>query len=705
MSRRFDYLAGTALAAFLALGLAMPLAARTQPEADVETTDNAGMGTDDLTPAAGTPADPTHAAQPAAPDGASATPLPDATPEAAKAAIPDAMEPSRDSKPAAVAMPEDPPAPPAAPEAPDAVTAAPLPEVAPAAPSEPAVAAPAPEAAPAIPNPPATAAAPEPVAPAPEAPAQNAASPQPAAPAVAATPEAPAADPVSEALAALLAGLDLGKFVAQKPEQEALVAFYAGRGGKPAFLSGRELSPLSVAVRAQFAASGEDGLSPSDYAVAAPSTGASDVTLAETELRMAAATLTYARHLQSGRFDPSRISAGVTPLRTPPDPAKVLQDVSGAADPRAVLTSYAPQYEGYGRLKAKLAELRAEVGSVPPPQVPQGRVLRPNMDDPRVPLLRTRLGVQGDVDSMTYDHDLVEAVKQFQEKLDQPANGIIGKATIAALNDTGEARISDIVANMERWRWLPHDVAPSYVMVNIPEFMVRIVRDGKLFHETKVVVGKPENQTPLLTHDMEYVVFNPAWNVPPGIARKEMLPKLASDPYALSRQGIDVVRNGRVVDPGSIDWSRGTQGYSFRQPPGERNALGNIKFMFPNKHSVYLHDTPSRSLFANARRAYSHGCVRVFEPLKFGEAIFALGMPTDTWSQQRIAKMKGGSEKYVNLKQRFPVHLVYFTSFVDDEGRLVSREDLYGINAQTKLMLGLDGARRVADRGVVPAAR
>ncbi len=339
---------------------------------------------------------------------------------------------------------------------------------------------------------------------------------------------------------------------------------------------------------------------------------------------------------------------------------------------RAALASFAPQYPGYAALKAKLAEMRPEQSAVAPPQVPQGKVLRPNMSDPRVPILRARLGLPGEADNLVYDHDLVEAVKAFQAKTGQPPSGIIGKGTISAMNDTGERRVGDIIANMERWRWLPHEMAQTYVMVNIPEFMVRIVKDGKLFHETKVVVGKPENQTPLLTHDMEYIVFNPSWNVPPGIARKEMLPRLAADPYYLARQGIDVVRNGRVVDPGMVDWSRGTQGYAFRQPPGERNALGRIKFMFPNKHSVYLHDTPSRSLFANDRRAYSHGCVRVFEPLKFGEAIFALGMPQDPWSQGRISKQLGGSEKYVNLKQRFPVHLVYFTTFVNEAGALVS---------------------------------
>jgi murein L,D-transpeptidase YcbB/YkuD len=705
MSGRLKLLSGTAIAAVAALslsaaalGLAMPmLVAQAQentvqrgPEVQqgpdlaapqesvlsesaphvangvVETTDSAGMGTSD-------------GAAPPTSDPVAAVPAPAAPePTAAEAG-------AATHQPAAATAEAAPPAPTApasiAPEPLAPVVAEPAPQI--PAPQNAAVEPPAATTAPATAEAPAPAAAPSASEPA----------------AVAATPEPAVVDPVAMQVSALLEGKALDAIATQKAEREALAAFYAARGGAQVFTAGHEISPLGKAVLAVFAASAADGLSPADYAVAAPKAGATDVDVAGTELRLAAATLAYARHLQVGRFNPGRISENVDPTLTPPDPAAVLALVTTTPNVRVALASFAPQYPGYAALKAKLAAMRPEQSAVAPPQVPQGKVLRPNMSDPRVPILRARLGLPGEADNLVYDHDLVEAVKSFQAKTGQPPSGIIGKGTISAMNDTGERRVGDIIANMERWRWLPHDMAQTYVMVNIPEFMVRIVKDGKPFHETKVVVGKPENQTPLLTHDMEYIVFNPSWNVPPGIAKKEMLPRLAADPYYLARQGIDVVRNGRVVDPGMVDWSRGTQGYAFRQPPGERNALGRIKFMFPNKHSVYLHDTPSRALFANDRRAYSHGCVRVFEPLKFGEAIFALGMPQDPWSQGRISKQLGGNEKYVNLKQRFPVHLVYFTTFVNEAGALVSREDLYGINAQTKLMLGLDGARRMADRG------
>jgi murein L,D-transpeptidase YcbB/YkuD len=706
MSGRLKLLSGTALAAMTALslsaaalGLAIPMrlaqaqentvqqgpdlaaprdAAPHAATGLVETTDNAGMGTSDT-------------AAPAASDPVAAVPAPISSEPPAAEAGATTHEPAAPATTAAVQAPA-PIAPPTS--APPTIAS---PAIAPA-PLAPAAAEPAPQDTAEVPAaaPPATTTAPATAETPPPAGAEPPAS-------VTAAPEAPVVDPVAMQVSALLESTALDAIAAQKNERDALAAFYAARGGEPIFTTGHEISPLGKAVQAVFAASAADGLSPSDYAVALPKPGATDADIAGTELRLAAATLSYARHLQVGRFNPSRISENVDPTLTPPDPAAVLALVTTTPNVRAALASFSPQYPGYVALKAKLAEMRPEQSTVAPPQVPSGKVLRPNMSDPRVPILRARLGLPGEADNLVYDHDLVEAVKAFQAKVGQPPSGIIGKGTLSAMNDTGDRRVADIIANMERWRWLPHEMAPTYVMVNIPEFMVRIVKDGKPFHETKVIVGKPENQTPLLTHDMEYIVFNPSWNVPPGIARKEMLPRLAADPYYLARQGIDVVRNGRVVDPGWVDWSRGTQGYSFRQPPGERNALGRIKFMFPNKHSVYLHDTPSRSLFANDRRAYSHGCVRVFEPLKFGEAIFALGMPQDPWSQGRISKQLGGKEKYVNLKQRFPVHLVYFTTLVNDAGALVSREDLYGINAQTKLMLGLDGSRRVADRGVTAA--
>ncbi|MDQ0348444.1 L,D-transpeptidase family protein [Ancylobacter vacuolatus] len=509
----------------------------------------------------------------------------------------------------------------------------------------------------------------------------------------------------SKRLAAIVAS-ELARFAARSADREALTAYYTARNFQPAFTGEGGLAPIGQVALDTFAVAGAEGLDPADYAVPPLAANADAAQLAETEMRLAATTLLYARHVQSGRFDPKTLSKDVDPSPTVPDSAAVLARVADARDPqdaRAALASFAPQYDQYRLLKEQLAQLQAQGQVVSHAPIPPGPSLRPGESDPRVPLLRARLGVGVDAGAQEgdefYDDRLVEAVRAFQRLAGQSVDGIVGRGTLAALNDAGADPIPDIIANMERWRWLPHEVAPAYVMVNIPEFMVRIVVDGSPVHETRVVVGKPETQTPILSESMQYAVFNPSWHVPPSIIRNEMLPKLRADPYALVRQGIDVVRNGRVIDPGTVDWRRaGTQGYSFRQEPGERNALGRMKFMFPNKHSVYLHDTPSRALFARDRRAFSHGCVRVHEPMEFAEALFALGRPGEGWSQQRLSRLLGGDEKSLPLKNKFPVHLVYFTSFVDGNGRLVTREDLYGTNAATKSALGIGGARQFADR-------
>ncbi|WP_132030949.1 L,D-transpeptidase family protein [Aquabacter spiritensis] len=525
-----------------------------------------------------------------------------------------------------------------------------------------------------------------------EAPARDAAQ-DPAKPEVAAVPEDPEA-PLKAAMARLLAAPP----VAPGKEQEALAAFYGARSDAPVFVDAGGYTARGKAILARFAAAADEGLEPGAYKSVKLAPGAAPDTLAQAELRLAASVLLYARHAQAGRFDPGRISGMVTPTRTFPDPLAVLTALAAAPDAGRALAGYNPPHPGYAALRQKLAAARSGPPPRPLARIAPGPSLRPGESDPRVPALRARLEVAGAKGDPRYDRDLVAAVRTFQSRNGLEADGIVGAATVEALNlveDPAE-RVADLIVNMERWRWLPRDLGAANVMVNIPEYMVRIRQDGRVIHATRVIVGKPETPTPLLTHDMEYVVINPAWNIPPTIARKEMLPKLRADPYFLARQGIEITRNGRVLDPASINWNAGLGGYSFRQPPGERNALGRIKFMFPNDHSVYLHDTPSRNLFANDRRMFSHGCIRVQDPLVFGEVIFSLGLGNDSWTEDRIEQAFGGKERYINLKHHIPVHLVYFTAFVDEAGRLSVRPDIYGIDARTKALLGLSEPQHVA---------
>ncbi len=261
------------------------------------------------------------------------------------------------------------------------------------------------------------------------------------------------------------------------------------------------------------------------------------------------------------------------------------------------------------------------------------------------------------------------------------------KALKTKLAETGNVQQkSDIIANMERWRWLPLDLGSSYILVNIPEYQLRMVRNGVQVHQTRVIVGKPNTPTPIFSGDMDHLIVNPYWNIPPSIALKEMLPQLQQDPHALERRGFEVVRRGKVVDPASIDWTSGVYNITIRQLPGERNALGAIKFMFPNDHAVYLHDTPSRGLFNSASRALSHGCVRVAEPFGLAQTVLE---PENGYSSHRLRSMVGGAERTFNLKTKLPVHLGYFTSFVDENGQYQSRSDIYGYNRRVKMALGL----------------
>ncbi|MGO9943726.1 MAG: L,D-transpeptidase family protein, partial [Rhodoblastus sp.] len=233
---------------------------------------------------------------------------------------------------------------------------------------------------------------------------------------------------------------------------------------------------------------------------------------------------------------------------------------------------------------------------------------------------------------------------------------------------------AEIIANMERWRWLPRDLGGSHVEINIPEFELAVVRDGAVAHRAKVIVGKEGTPTPVFSNALRFIIVNPSWNVPQSIINKEMLPKHGGDLSYLARRGWKVAyHNGKLT---------------VRQPPGEDNALGRIKFMFPNDFSVYLHDTPSRGLFAAGHRAFSHGCMRVEDPFALAEAVLG---PGSGWSEERVKRLIGGSERYINLSKPLPIHIEYFTAFVDEDGRLQMRDDLYGYSALVRSALGLRG--------------
>jgi len=477
-----------------------------------------------------------------------------------------------------------------------------------------------------------------------------------------------------------------GKFdpiIGSAKERESIAAFYASRDYAPLWITERKANARAKAAIAYLDGVAADGLDPADYPVPnfAPLTDPS--ALAEAEIRLTASVVTYARHAQIGRVHWSRVSGDIFYDQSAPDPDKVLATMAETKDVSEALDAYEPHAEAYLTLRAKLAEIRGGQRGSDRARIANGPPLKIGMRDERVPPLRSRLDVAGDGDT-TYDKVLADAVKKFQETHALKPTGTLDAATLEALNGRQSVRQIDIiVANMERWRWMPHDLGDSYVIVNLPDYTLRVIYQGKQVWMTKIVAGKPATPTPIMSAQMKSITVNPTWNIPDSIAANEYLPLLQQDPTILQRMGLQVSYNA----DGSIHLS---------QPPGEQNALGQIRFNFPNKFLVYQHDSNQKYLFANEKRADSHGCMRVQDPVKYAEVLLSMVRPGEGYTQDRIRRMFGAYEADIQFSTFIPVHLTYQTAFVDDQGKLEFREDIYG--RDQALLAILNGAeRKVAD--------
>jgi murein L,D-transpeptidase YcbB/YkuD len=481
---------------------------------------------------------------------------------------------------------------------------------------------------------------------------------------------AAASDPVGEALAARLAQANaaLHPRLGRK-DREALAAFYAIGGYQTLWVRQGSWTASAEAIMARLKKADEDALDAADYPVPALAggKGASPDALAEAELKLSAAAVAYARDARGARIEPSRLSNLITPTLDLPAVDAVLTNLAAAADAGAALAAYNPPHAGYRALKDQLAQLRAGRPSAGAARVPQGPALKIGMRDPRVRLIRARFSL-GSGDDTAYDERVASAVADFQREKGLPANGVLDNRTVAALSGPApNLTEEDVLANMERWRWLPPDLGRRYIWVNVPEYRLRLMSDGRPLHEARVIVGKPETPTPLFSDEMDHAIVNPSWYMPPSIFKNEF----NSDPAFAAARGYEV------------RWGR-DGGITVRQPPGERNALGFIKFMFPNRHAVYLHDTPSRRLFAADKRAFSHGCVRLDQPFRFGE--FVLG---PQWNEARLKSLIGKGERTIKLPEKIPVHITYFTVQIDDKGGVHRAADLYGVNNKVRMALGL----------------
>jgi L,D-transpeptidase YcbB len=422
--------------------------------------------------------------------------------------------------------------------------------------------------------------------------------------------------------------------------------------------------------------------------------------LVDAEIKLSLVAMEYARHARGFRIaEPSQqLSSYLDRKPQLIEPAKVIDGLVTAADKGAYLRSLHPTHPQFERLRQKLLELRHNANREEFEKIPDGPKLTPGKSHWQIALVRRRLKVQAAgpkpdgtaSDENYYDDTLAGAVERFKEKNElQPVNTTITTELRKSLNAESEVSEEMLLANMEEWRWMPEDLGSMHIAVNIPEFTVRVMKNGGIIHSERIVSGKYETQTPIFSNSMRKVVFQPSWNVPESIKYNELLPKLRAGDNPIAGQGLAIKRNGRDIDVWDVDWNNADmKEYWIYQPPGETNVLGVVKFLFPNKHSVYLHDTPAKKLFNEKIRMFSHGCMRVRNPVQLAEVI----MNEDKgWDKAQVTQLAydGEPDNEVALDHPIPVHVTYFTAWVEDDGQLKTFADVYG--HQKRIILGLEG--------------
>jgi L,D-transpeptidase YcbB len=432
--------------------------------------------------------------------------------------------------------------------------------------------------------------------------------------------------------------------------------------------------------------------------------------LADAEIKISYALLDYTHDARGGRIEPAQLSPNLDPTLALPDPLEVIESIAYRADPAAYLRSFQPAHPRFEMLRDKLIELRGGGDNAERPEVtiPDGPLLKFGVVDPQVALLRTRLEVSAGQNPHLFDDAVLKAVRKFQLEHNTSLDGVVGPSTRRHVNqphlrNVGRpSQIEAVLLNMERWRWLPHDLGAFYVIVNVPEFTLRVVKDDETIHTARVVVGEADKQTPVFSDEMRTVVFNPYWNVPNSIKTEEIRPYIGPESSwfgvgrwntsVLQRHNLRIKYGGREVDPESIDWSRvDIRNLHLYQPPGPGNVLGKVKFLFPNKHAVYMHDTPQKHLFGQQVRAESHGCMRVQDPDRL--AAILLGHDQG-WSSGAVASaFQASDNRHVALQSVIPVYVTYFTLRVNDDGSIASFSDLYGHDSRmsTALFGAADG--------------
>ncbi|MCL4768344.1 MAG: L,D-transpeptidase family protein [Hyphomicrobiaceae bacterium] len=486
------------------------------------------------------------------------------------------------------------------------------------------------------------------------APAPTASEAKPDQPAGAATAETAAGE--SKLQSELLRLISEAKALSSE-ERDALTAFYQSRGEDLLWITGAALNARSESAIAEIRRADDWGLEASAFELPSSPRSSEPADVADVELKLTLAVLKYASHARGGRMDPKQLSNYID--RKPPllPPGAVLTGLATTDSADGYLRGLHPRHPQFEKLRqAYLATKRG----APPPEAA--------------------------------DENPEPAGAAAKKKSKQPADG--------------QATLRKLLHNMEQWRWMPEDLGRFYVWANVPEFTLRVMEDGEPIHTERLIAGKRDTQTPIFSDEMETIVVHPFWGVPDSIKVKELLPSLARGGSVLAKNNLRIQYRGRDIDPASVDWARtDIRNFHVYQPPGGGNVLGVVKFLFPNEHQVYMHDTPTKNLFAASQRMFSHGCMRVRNPVRLAEILLSRDKG---WDDGRVASLvKGGpSNNHITLDAKVPVHITYFTAWVDEDGKVSTRPDVYG--HEQRIQMGLEGkahliARKKEDLGPVRA--
>jgi L,D-transpeptidase YcbB len=479
--------------------------------------------------------------------------------------------------------------------------------------------------------------------------------------------------------------------------------FYSGRAYQLAWSREGALLPQAETLLALLREAEQDGLRAADYHLAHIEVRRIEIRrdqeeerlpqsqpLVELDLLLTDAFLLYGSHLATGRSDPQLQDLTRLSPRNDVDLVQLLQTALATNQIASALHGLQPPYVGYFSLRQALSRYRSLAATGGWPPISSGPPLQQGDQSPRVSMVRRRLAVTGELlpgsppgQEEVFDAGMTQAAKLFQTRHGIEADGVIGPGTLAALNVSVAACIRQIEVNLERWRWLPHDLDQRTLLVNLANFSLEVVENGKPLLPMRIVVGKRSWGTPVFSARVTALILNPSWTVPRSIAVKEVLPAIRKDPQYLRKNSLKVLQGWgpqtREIDPHTIPWatlSAARFPYRFWQEPGPTNPLGQVKFILPNEFDVYLHDTPSRSLFTKTVRAFSHGCVRVEKPLELAEYVLR---DDPQWSGEALrAAIAQGRERLVPLPQPLPIYLLYWTAWVDQDGVLQFRPDIYG---------------------------